>query len=80
MSILLNIDLKLANAVSRKEISMQEYLEIRSALEGQTQMKNTGSLLSNVAFNWAQHPGKVLSQDDCDNLKTLQKQWDEVSK
>lgn len=35
-----------------------------------------GSMLANVAFNWAQRPGYVLTAEDCEMLRTLQREWD----
>lgn len=35
-----------------------------------------GGLLSNVAFNWKQRPGYVLTEHDCAELEGLQRQWD----
>jgi hypothetical protein len=35
-----------------------------------------GTELSNVAFNWAQHPGYVLTQADCDMLHSLRLRYD----
>jgi hypothetical protein len=37
-----------------------------------------GVALSNVAFNWAQMPGKVLEQSDCDMLRELVDAWDDA--
>lgn len=43
-------------------------------------MREVGALLANVAFNWAQRPGHVLTERDCAMLKKMQADWDEASR
>lgn len=43
------------------------------------QVKSVGSQLSNVAFNWAQHEGHVLTANDCAMLDALRRKWDEAA-
>ncbi len=43
-----------------------------------TQIIIAGQQLSNVAFNWAQSEGRVLTAADCAMLKKLHQQWDEA--
>lgn len=39
---------------------------------------SAGAMLANVAYNLAQRPGYVLTAEDCEMLRTLQREWDEV--
>jgi hypothetical protein len=41
-------------------------------------MRSVGAQLANVAFNWAQRPGHVLTGDDAALLDKLRRQWDEA--
>ena len=42
--------------------------------------KIVGGQLANIAFNWAQKPGYVLTSDDVVMLDKLRRQWDEALK
>lgn len=35
-----------------------------------------GQMLSNVAYNWKQRRGYVLTQKDCEDLADMQRSWD----
>jgi hypothetical protein len=39
-------------------------------------VKVAGYRLSNMAYNWSQCPGYVLTASDCANLADLVKAWD----
>lgn len=41
-------------------------------------MERVGTQLANVAFNWAQTPGRALTEKDAEMLDSLRKQWDEA--
>lgn len=42
------------------------------------QIERVGAQLANVAFNWAQTPGRASTEDDAEMLDSLRKQWDEA--
>lgn len=39
-----------------------------------------GQQFSNVAFNWSQNVGRVLTEADCAMLKKLQREWDDAAR
>lgn len=44
-----------------------------------THVLTIGQQLSNVAFNWAQNEGRVLTAADCAMLADVRRQWDEAA-
>lgn len=42
--------------------------------------KQIGAELANVAYNWAQSPGRILTLQDCEMLKELSERWDAAAK
>lgn len=40
--------------------------------------RHVGGQLANVAFNWAQRPGRTLEMADTEMLKQLQRRWDQA--
>ena len=41
---------------------------------------NTAAQFSNIAYNWSQRPGYVLTQRDCEMLDKLRRAHDEQSR
>jgi len=50
--------------------------DLRARLEVAEAQRQAGAQLSNIAFNWAQRCGRVLTSDDCTLLDKCRKQWD----
>jgi hypothetical protein len=40
------------------------------------ELRAVGAQLSNVAFNWSQRPGYVITESDCAMLRELREAWD----
>jgi hypothetical protein len=43
-------------------------------------MRNIGAQMSNVCFNLSQRPGKEITSDSADSMRTLYQQWDAIRK
>lgn len=41
-------------------------------------LESIGAEFANLAFNWAQNPGHVLTARDCEMLRETQKRWDDA--
>lgn len=53
---------------------------LREAREDAERLRNAGALLSNIAFNLKQHPGRAITADECETLARVQKQWDDAAR
>jgi hypothetical protein len=55
---------------------VDECFEALEEMKGAAPIQTTGTLLANVAFNFAQKAGHTLTSDDCAMLDKLRKEWD----